>query len=282
MLKVSLAEVCLRPGGSRRLRGEAFAELAQQVPVLPGVLYYLGPGRRFGAKAPRHQPGAGRAGPRCHGPLPAAGGPVPGPDGGLGHNGGDCGYPFERPRGPGPVKGQKDQLHPGPAVITSHPGIVAPAAGVRQAPGLPLPGRCRPAGSGRRYSGPAASALAPVAHLFRRHLLAGPRGPRHLLVPGAEVPAPGTQARTLVIPSGTSSTGYAGGMRFPMAAAWTRRSVPAGRRCGWPRLIFRTHRARRGDQRGRGRCRPRARPEHAHGIPAATGLGRRRDGRGDP
>ena len=65
----SLAGVCLRPGGSRRLRGEACAELAQQVPVLLGVLYHLGPGRRFGAKAPRRQPGAGRAGPRGQGPL---------------------------------------------------------------------------------------------------------------------------------------------------------------------------------------------------------------------
>ena len=203
----SLAEVCLRPGGSRRLRGEACAELAQQVPVLLGVLYHLGPGRRFGAKAPRHQPGADRAGRRGQGPLPAAGGPVPGPDGGLGHNGGDCGYPFERPRGPGPVKGQKDQLQPqpGPAVITSHPGIVAPAAGVRQAPGLPPPGRCRPAGPGRRYSGPAASALAPVAHLLKRHLLAGPRGPRHLLPPCGTT-CTGDSSRTLVIPSGTSST----------------------------------------------------------------------------
>ena len=35
-----------------------------------------------------------------------------------------------------------------PGAIASHPGIVAPAAGVRKAPGLPPPGRCRPAGPG--------------------------------------------------------------------------------------------------------------------------------------
>ena len=46
--------------------------------------------------------------------------------------------------------GQKKQLQvqPGLAVIASHPGIVAPAAGVRKAPGLPPPGRCRARGQG--------------------------------------------------------------------------------------------------------------------------------------
>jgi hypothetical protein len=42
------------------------------------------------------------------------------------------------------------QGHPpqlGPAVITSHPVIVPQAARVCQAPGLPPPGRCRPARS---------------------------------------------------------------------------------------------------------------------------------------
>jgi hypothetical protein len=78
----------------------------------------------------------------------AVGGPVPGPDGGLGNNGGDRGHPFERPRGPGPVQmGYQEQppQQPVPAVITSHPGIAAQAARVCQAPGLPPPGRCRPA-----------------------------------------------------------------------------------------------------------------------------------------
>ena len=82
-------------------------------------------------------------------------------------------------------------MHPGLAVIASHPGIVAPAAGVRQAPGLPLPGRCHPAGPGRRYPGPAASALAQAAHLLNRDLLAALRGPWHRLLLRAEVPAPG-------------------------------------------------------------------------------------------
>jgi hypothetical protein len=56
------------------------------------------------------------------------------PDSGLGHHRGGSGHPFEGPGGPGPVKGQKNQLQPqpGPAVITSHPGIVAPGAGVRE------------------------------------------------------------------------------------------------------------------------------------------------------
>ena len=62
------------------------------------------------------------------------------------------------------------------------------------APSCRAAGRCRPTGPGHRYSGLAASALAPVAHLLQRHRLAGPRDPRHLLLPGAEVPAPGTQS----------------------------------------------------------------------------------------
>jgi hypothetical protein len=123
-----------------------------------------GQGRRFRVKAPRHQPEASSARPRRQGPLPAPGGPVPGPDSSLGNNRGDRGHPSGRPRGPGPVQ-KEHQGHPpqlGPAVITSHPGIVARAARVCQAPGLPLPGRCRPAGPGRRRcSGPIASALAP-------------------------------------------------------------------------------------------------------------------------
>jgi len=58
-------------------------------------------------------------------------------DSSLGNNRGDRGHPSGRPRGPGPVQ-KEHQFHPpqlGPAVITSHPGIVAQAARVRQAPG---------------------------------------------------------------------------------------------------------------------------------------------------
>jgi hypothetical protein len=74
---------------------------------------------------------------------------VPGPDGGLGHDGSDGGYPFERPRGPGPVKGQKGQLQlqPGLGVITSHPGIAAPAAGVRQGSRAAATGMLPPGGA---------------------------------------------------------------------------------------------------------------------------------------
>ena len=151
---------CLRPGGSRGL----CARLAHQVKLLPDVLLHLGRGRRFRAKAPRNQPEAGSACPLCQGPLPASSGPVPGPGGGLGNDGGDSLQPPGRPRGPGPVQ-KRQKGHPqhlGPAFITSHPGIVAQAARMCQAPGLPLPRRCRPAGAGRRRrSGPAASALAP-------------------------------------------------------------------------------------------------------------------------
>ena len=122
---------------------------------------------RAGASVPR---------PHATSPTPAAlahaararsrrpGGPVPGPDSSLRNNRSDTGHPLERPRGPGPVQGEH-QGHPlqlGPAVITSHPRIVAQAARACQAPGLPLPRRCRPAGPGRRRCpGPAASALAP-------------------------------------------------------------------------------------------------------------------------
>ena len=156
--------------------------LAQQVPVLLGVLYHLGPGRRFGAKAPRHQPGADRAGRRGQGPLPAAGGPVPGPDGGLGHNGGDCGYPFERPRGPGPVKGQKDQLQPqpGPAVITSHPGIVAPGGGSAPSSRAAATGTVPPGGARAPVLGPGrirASARRSSAQAASPGRAAGPASP---------------------------------------------------------------------------------------------------------
>ena len=43
------------------------------------VLLHLGRGRRFGAQAPHHQPEASSACPLGQGPLPAPGGPVPGP-----------------------------------------------------------------------------------------------------------------------------------------------------------------------------------------------------------
>jgi hypothetical protein len=152
---------CFRPSGSRGL----CARLAHQVQLPPEVLLHLGRGRRFRAKAPRHQPEASSACPLGQSPLPAPGGPVPGPGGGLGNNGGDKLHPYKRPSGPGPVQ----MAHKGPqqrrrslAVITSHPGIVAQAARACQAPELRPPGRCRPAGPGRRRcSRPAASALAP-------------------------------------------------------------------------------------------------------------------------
>ena len=83
---------------------------------------------RFGAKAPRNQPGASLACPLGQGPLPTPGGPVPGP----GRGPGDCrdgsGHPFERPRRPGRVQSEPkghQQRRRGPAVITSHPGSVA-------------------------------------------------------------------------------------------------------------------------------------------------------------
>ena len=46
----------------------------------------------------------------------------------------------------------------------------------------------------------------PAAHLLNRDLPAGLRGPCHLPLPRAELPAPGTQAQTLAIPSTTSPT----------------------------------------------------------------------------
>jgi hypothetical protein len=85
---------------------------------------------RVGASVPRPHATSPKPAALAHGqgPLSAPGGPVPGPDGGLGNNGGDRGHPFGYPRGPDPVqKGHKDQppQQPVPAVITSHPGIVA-------------------------------------------------------------------------------------------------------------------------------------------------------------
>jgi len=178
--------------------------------LLLDVLLRLGPGRRFGAKAPRHQPEASSACPRCQGPLRAAGGPVPGPDGGLGNNGDDRRHPFERPRGPGPVQ-KEHQGHPpqlGPAVITSHPGIVAQTARVCQAPGLPLPRRCRPAG-GRAAPMPRSGrirASAPPLICSSEISWQGCGACVTSCSPMRKYPAPATQARTLVIPSTTSST----------------------------------------------------------------------------
>jgi len=108
----------------------------QPLDVLFPVLARLGQGRRFRAKAPRHQPEPGSTRPRGQGPPPPPGGPVPGPDSDLGNNGGDRAHPSEHPRGPGLVQNGR-QAHPqhlGPAVITSHPGIVAQATRMRQAP----------------------------------------------------------------------------------------------------------------------------------------------------
>jgi hypothetical protein len=157
------------------------------------------------ATSPRPAAHAHAARARCR--RPAA--QCPAPDGGLGNNGGGRGHPSEHPRGPGPVqKGHKDQpgqpqLQQDRAVITGHPVIVAEAARVRQAPGLPLPRRCRPAAPGqRRCSGPTATALAP------RHSSAQPRslgraaGPMSPRTPVCGRTRTGDQARTLTIPRG--------------------------------------------------------------------------------
>jgi hypothetical protein len=149
-------------------------------------------GRRLRAQAPRHQPVASSARPRGQGPPPAPGGPVPGPDSGPGHNRDDRAHPSEHPRGPGPIQnGQGHPQHLGPAIITSHPGIVAQAARACQAPGLPLPRRCRPAGPRRRRrSGPAASALAP------RRSSAQPGSPGRATAPVAPPAPPCGSTRT--------------------------------------------------------------------------------------
>ena len=58
---------------------------------------------------------------------------MPGPDGGLGNNRDDRAHPSEHPRGPNPIQnGQGHPQHLSPAVITSHPVIVALAARVCQ------------------------------------------------------------------------------------------------------------------------------------------------------
>jgi hypothetical protein len=138
----------------------------------------------------------------------AAGGPVPGPDGGLGNNGGDRGHPFERPRGPGPVQvGYQEQPPQQPVPLSS-----------RAIPGLPprrrecakLPGCRHPddaARRGARAPMPRSGRIGASApsHLLKQDLLARLRGLYYLLLPRTEVPAPATQARTLVIPSTTSS-----------------------------------------------------------------------------
>ena len=58
---------------------------------------------------------------------------MPGPDSDPGNNRDDRAHPSEHSRGPGPVQnGQAHPQHLGPAVITSHPVIVALAARVCQ------------------------------------------------------------------------------------------------------------------------------------------------------
>ena len=206
---------CRRPGGSRGLR----ARLAQHpLPLQPlDVLLHvplhglsrLGRGRRFRAQAPRHQPVASSARPRGQGPQPAPGGPVPGPDSSLGNNRGDTGHPSEHPRGPGPVqKGQGRPQHLGPAVITSHPGIVAQATRACQAPGLPPPRGCRPAGDRATPMLRSGRIRASTPPLTCSTAISWPDcGARVTSCsPVRKYPAPGTQARTLVIPSTTSST----------------------------------------------------------------------------
>ena len=63
----------------------------------------------------------------------------------------------------------------------------------------------------------------PAAHLLNRDLPAGLRGPCHRLPPVRKYPAPGTQARTLVIPSTTTSTWLV--RRFRQLAEYIRRSA---------------------------------------------------------
>ena len=154
---------CFRPGGSRRLGMPSLRNRS-----LCCRRMFFATSARVGASVPRPhatspKPAAPAHAARARCRRPAA--QCPAPTAAWVTTGATAGHPFEHPRGPGPVqKGHKGQpqLQPGPAVITSHPGIVAQAARVCQAPGLPPPGRCRPAGPGRRRcSGPAASALAP-------------------------------------------------------------------------------------------------------------------------
>ena len=198
----------LAGGGRRGGRRHLYATLAQQVLLLLDVLLRLGPGRRFGAKAPRHQPEASSACPRGQGPPPAAGGPVPGPDGGLGNNGDDRGHPFGHPRGPGPVQ-NGHQGHPPQLVPLSSRAI--PSLSPRRHACAKLPGCRHPDAAARR------GARAPMPRSGRIRASAPPlicssgiscraAGPVSPPAPRAEVPAPATQARTLVIPSTRSST----------------------------------------------------------------------------
>jgi hypothetical protein len=156
-----------RPGSALRCQGPTPpARSRPRMPTLPGP---AAGGRRPSAR-PRRRPGSGRGRQR----TPSRASPRA--------------WSRRGPKGPaaaatGPCCNHEPSRHCRPG------GGNAPSS---QAAGQP-DAAARP-GPGRRYSSPAASALAPVAHLLQRHLLAGPRDPRHLLLPGAEVPAPGTQS----------------------------------------------------------------------------------------
>ena len=113
----SLAEVCLRPGGHQRCPGEALPSVRGRS-LCCWVFFTIS--ARVGASVPRpHATSPEKSRPRLPtlpGPAAAAGGPVPGPDGGLGHRRGQSGHPFEGPGGPGPVPGPE-----GPAAAATGP-----------------------------------------------------------------------------------------------------------------------------------------------------------------
>jgi hypothetical protein len=146
--------------------------------VLLSALDHLGPGRRFGAKAPRHQRGAGRAGPCCQGPLPTDAAQCPAPMAAWVTTGAAADTHSSVPEGLVPSRARRASCSCNRALVLSRaiPVLSPRRRECAKAPGLPPPGRCRPAGAGcAGTQGPAASALALVAHLLRRHLLAGLR-----------------------------------------------------------------------------------------------------------
>ena len=204
---VAALEQCAPVAGGRHHAPDDALHLGQRAarPLVVALVDHLGAGRstsrpcrrrcrRCSAWYIRGPTGPSRSRSRGQGPLPPPGGPVPGPDHSPRNNRGDTGHPLQRPRGPGPVQ-TEHQRHPprrGPAVITSHPGIVAQAARACQDPGLPLPRRCRPAGAARRRcSGPAASALAPRRSSAQPGSPGRAAGPVHRPSPVRKYPAPG-------------------------------------------------------------------------------------------
>ena len=172
----------------------AQATLAPQVLVLLDVLLPLGPGRRFGAKAPRHQREASSACPRGQGPPPRPAAQCPAPTAAWVTTGTTGDTHSGIPEGLTPSRTPRRSSRRSNRSPLSSPAI--PALSSRRHAWAKLPGCRHPDADAQRGQGAGAQVRPhprerPAAHLLKRDLLAGLRGPSHLLLPRTELPRTG-------------------------------------------------------------------------------------------